>query len=85
MKAINFFIFGTLATLVACNSGTQEQGSLIIDDQALTTISKDSYIEHIKTLSSDEFEGRMPFTEGEEKTINYIKNQIHPIQGEHHG
>ena len=79
MKAINFFIFGTLATLVACNSGTQEQGSLIIDDQALTTISKDSYIEHIKTLSSDEFEGRMPFTEGEEKTINYIKNNFEEI------
>ncbi|MCF6361559.1 MAG: M28 family metallopeptidase [Cyclobacteriaceae bacterium] len=35
--------------------------------------------EHIKVLSSDEFGGRMPFTESETKTINYLKSQFQNI------
>lgn len=31
---------------------------------------------HIITLSSDEYMGRMPFTEGETKTINYLENEF---------
>ena len=31
---------------------------------------------HLKTLSSDEFMGRMPFTEGETKTIAYLQEEI---------
>jgi Zn-dependent M28 family amino/carboxypeptidase len=31
---------------------------------------------HLKTLSSDEFMGRMPFTEGETKTIAYLQDEI---------
>ena len=34
---------------------------------------------HIKTLASDDFQGRSPFTEGETKTINYIKEQFEAI------
>jgi Zn-dependent M28 family amino/carboxypeptidase len=32
--------------------------------------------DHIRTLASDEFMGRKPFTEGEIKTINYLKDQF---------
>ena len=32
--------------------------------------------EHVKTLSSDEFQGRKPFTEGEEKTVAYLQDQL---------
>lgn len=31
---------------------------------------------HLTTLSSDEFQGRKPFTEGERKTIEYISNEF---------
>lgn len=31
---------------------------------------------HIEQLASDDFMGRMPFTEGEVKTVNYLKNQF---------
>jgi Zn-dependent M28 family amino/carboxypeptidase len=31
---------------------------------------------HIITLASDEFEGRMPFSEGETKTINYLESEF---------
>jgi hypothetical protein len=33
-------------------------------------------MEHIKTLSSDEFEGRAPSTRGEELTVNYFVEQF---------
>nr|WKN36934.1 M28 family metallopeptidase [Tunicatimonas sp. TK19036] len=32
--------------------------------------------DHVRTLASDEFEGRKPFTVGEEKTINYLENEF---------
>jgi hypothetical protein len=31
---------------------------------------------HIITLASDKFEGRMPFSEGETKTINYLESEF---------
>ncbi len=38
------------------------------------SITAEELKQHVSTLASDEFQGRMPFTEGEEKTINYLKN-----------
>ncbi|MFN3840191.1 MAG: peptidase M28, partial [Cyclobacteriaceae bacterium] len=32
--------------------------------------------EHLKTLASDAFMGRMPFTEGETKTLAYLEEQL---------
>lgn len=34
---------------------------------------------HLKVLSSDEFEGRMPCTEGDTKTVNYLVNALKDI------
>ncbi len=78
MKKINIFFILALGVLIACNNKDQKT-NISIDDNALNSISKDSYIEHIKILSSDEFEGRMPFTEGERKTITYIKDQFEKL------
>jgi Zn-dependent M28 family amino/carboxypeptidase len=53
------------------------QGEAVIDDQdGLSAFSTDSLGKHIARLSSDEFTGRKPFTEGETKTINYLKEQF---------
>lgn len=48
----------------------QEQASqgVVIDTVELA--------KHVKVLASDEFEGRKPFTEGETRTINYLKEQF---------
>src|ERR1043166_8532958 len=43
---------------------------------SLETITPDGMLAHIKTLSSDEFEGRAPGTKGEELSINYISEQF---------
>src|SRR5262245_12796740 len=46
---------------------------------ALNLITKDGLMNHIKVLSSDEFEGRGPGTRGEELSINYIADQFKKI------
>ena len=79
MKKINLFFILIFGLLIACNNDKDQKTNISIDDNALNSISKDSYIEHIKILSSDEFEGRMPFTEGEKKTITYIKDQFEEL------
>ena len=38
--------------------------------------SEDSLARNISVLASDEFQGRKPFTEGETKTVNYLKEQF---------
>lgn len=39
-------------------------------------VSEDSLRAYVKTLASDEFEGRMPFTKGEEKTVGYLVGKM---------
>jgi hypothetical protein len=39
---------------------------------ALDSVTSDKLLRHIKTLASDEFEGRAPGTKGEELTVNYL-------------
>ena len=43
------------------------------------SISADSLLSEIKTLSSDEFEGRKPGSPGEEKTVAYLQQQFQQI------
>ena len=43
---------------------------------AAPTFSETAYRAHIERLSSDEFEGRAPGTEGERKTLAYIEQQF---------
>ncbi|MEQ9299317.1 MAG: M28 family metallopeptidase [Cyclobacteriaceae bacterium] len=40
------------------------------------SISETSLRSHVEILSSDDFQGRKPFTEGEVKTINYLQEQF---------
>jgi Zn-dependent M28 family amino/carboxypeptidase len=43
---------------------------------ALDSVTSDDILRHIKTLSSDEFEGRGPGTKGEELSVKYITEQF---------
>src|SRR5262245_54182260 len=43
---------------------------------ALQSIRADDIAQHVKVLASDEYEGRMPGTRGEEKTLAYITKQL---------
>ncbi len=58
---------------VACASEETEL------DRALATINTEDLIEHIKVLASDEYEGRLPSSAGEEKTIAYLIEQFEKL------
>ncbi len=60
----------TLAGVVAFSCTRTEES------QERTEISEESLKKHLITLSSNEFQGRKPFTEGEVKTVNYLKEQF---------
>lgn len=70
MRSTNLF-FILISILFACSPATEESGST-----EKQKISEASLKKHLITLSSDEYEGRKPFTEGETKTINYLKEQF---------
>ncbi|MGK9369434.1 M28 family metallopeptidase [Melioribacter sp. Ez-97] len=48
-------------------------------DEALKQIDETSLIERVKILSSDEFLGRAPGHEGEERTIEYLKKEYEKL------
>ena len=67
--AFRAVLFGTIAcTVVSCNQG----GDTAAGDAGLPAFNKDTLASDIKTLASDDFQGRRPFTAGETKTIDFL-------------
>jgi hypothetical protein len=54
---------------ISCKENTNPSGKL----------SEETIRRHIINLSSDEFQGRKPFTAGEEKTLAYLQEEIEKI------
>ena len=77
------FLLAGLGFLAACQSANQEQPtentSKWADSAAMQAIDAEGFAQHIKTLASDEFMGRMPGTEGETKTVNYLKQEFQKL------
>ena len=73
-KPILYFAAACLC-LTACQ---QQKGGRDVspDSTAIKMINDSSFAEHIQVLASDEFLGRKPFTAGETKSINYLKEQF---------
>jgi Zn-dependent M28 family amino/carboxypeptidase len=57
-----------LILLAGCRPASEDTGDIVVSQ---ATIEK-----HIAKLASDEFLGRMPFTEGEVKTLNYLETEF---------
>jgi Zn-dependent M28 family amino/carboxypeptidase len=73
-------VFAAVFTAVlACSCGqpprTTAAGALDLN-AAVQLINPDDLMKHITRLSSDEFGGRAPGTEGERLTVNYLINQF---------
>ena len=66
-KIISLTLFLTTFSFVCC-AGCVERTETI----SFPEIDGNAVLKHTKILSSDEFEGRFPGTNGEEKTVNYI-------------
>ncbi|KYG76694.1 M28 family metallopeptidase [Roseivirga echinicomitans] len=70
MKRKNIAIFALLAIAFwACQSG----GNVTEEKVVIDTLTIDR---HLSVLASDDFMGRKPFTEGEEKTIHYLESEL---------
>ncbi len=71
---------GALALTYGCAVGIHTPAATTSTDAsssaALKSISGASVLQHIKTLSSDDFEGRSPGTRGEAMTTDYIAKQF---------
>ncbi len=65
----NIFAASAALTLAACNMSGTADGPLDIPDVEPGDISEATMVDITRTLSSDEFDGRMPGTAGEEKTV----------------
>ncbi|SHJ47864.1 M28 family metallopeptidase [Pseudozobellia thermophila] len=65
----HIFTIGALVLLASCgNHKEQEEATVEVDQHTLAN--------HIERLASDEFLGRKPFTEGETKTVNYLRDEF---------
>ncbi len=69
--SILLLVFSIFFTCSSKNEGLDQDNGNSITVRGLE--------EHIKVLSSDDFEGRKPFTEGERKTLEYLKTQFKSI------
>lgn len=72
-------IIATLSLSGVAQKGSQKASQLGPSKAALDAITADGVMSHIKTLSSDEYEGRGPGTHGEELAINYIADQFKKV------
>jgi len=75
LKALTLPIVAMLVA-GACAPGEQVDEQL---NAALATITADDLVEHVQVLASDEFEGRLPGTPGEQKTLEYLVNEFERV------
>ena len=68
-------------TAAGCSGGAPPAPSAASADltQALESITTEDLMRHIRTLASDEFEGRAPGSKGEELTVAYLTEQFRDI------
>jgi Zn-dependent M28 family amino/carboxypeptidase len=70
-------VLGYCLVLGACGGGEGIDTAAL--DPALSSISSESMMGHIRTLSSDAFEGRAPGTPGEDSTVAYLEAQFRAL------
>lgn len=75
----SLLVIGMLALSGVAQKTAHKATSLGPSKEALDAITADGVLSHIKKLSSDEFEGRGPGTQGEELAINYIADQFKKV------
>src|ERR1044072_7908521 len=80
LSLCSVLLIAILAFVGAAQKRGAGKGAALGPPQAvLDGIKADAVMQHIKTLSSDEYEGRGPGTRGEEKTVEYITEQFKQI------
>ena len=68
----SLFAFVSLVFITSCTTNEKQT----ISDEGLPNFRADSLKKHIAVLASDSFQGRIPFTEGETRTIQYLEKEF---------
>ncbi|WP_238934416.1 M28 family metallopeptidase [Aurantibacter crassamenti] len=68
----HYLLFLVLLPFISCKNDKKNTPELV-------EVSQSTIGHHIEKLASDEFLGRKPFTEGEVKTINYLKEEFEKL------
>ena len=76
MKKTIFYLAAAGFCFTACKPKGTGETTATADSAAIKMINDSSFARHIKVLASDDFQGRKPFTIGETKSINYLKEQF---------
>lgn len=76
MKKTILYLAAAGFCFTACRQKENKEPAISTDSVAIKMISDSSFAKHISVLASDEFQGRKPFTIGETKSINYLKEQF---------
>ncbi|MBB5648805.1 M28 family metallopeptidase [Pedobacter cryoconitis] len=76
MKKTILYLAVAGSCFAACKPGEKSETATSPDSVAIKMINDSSFASHIRVLASDEFQGRKPFTIGETKSINYLKEQF---------
>ncbi len=58
----------------------EEAGQHLEVDPRCSLITAEGLIQHTLVLASDEFEGRLPASEGEIKTVDYLTRQFSALK-----
>src|SRR3990172_11254056 len=72
-----FAIFVVVAALAISFTACKKSPSA--PDAALQSFSTDQLMQHIRTLASNEFDGRLPGTKGEELTVRYLTERFRSL------
>jgi Zn-dependent M28 family amino/carboxypeptidase len=78
MKKFLLFSACALLFLSACKQNTKNTDSGA-DSLAIKAISDSSLTQYLSVIAADSLQGRKPFTNGETKTINYLKAQFEKL------
>lgn len=72
LKCSTYFFLALVSLIVSCNS----EPAAVDELDGLSHLNSDSLAANIQVLSSDDFMGRKPFTEGETKTIDFLSRKF---------
>jgi len=67
-----------ILSLASCKQGSKDN-STSTDSTAVKAINDSSLTRYLSVIAADSLEGRKPFTNGETKTINYLKNEFEKL------
>lgn len=69
MQKYLLLVLVSIIVLASCQKADEKQ-------DPVNLINSEGILEHVTILASDDFLGRMPFTEGETKTLDYLETQF---------